>query len=58
MRRSSLVGAHTSLTAIPFSQQRYTMLDPPNGNAFSAAANGLNKRIQRSNPKKSEPQDF
>ena len=34
------------------------MLDPPNGNAFSAAANGFSKRIQRSNQKKSEPQDL
>jgi hypothetical protein len=58
MRRSSLVGAHTSLTVIPFPQQRYTMLDPPNGNGFSAAANGHSKRIQRSNQKKSEPKDL
>ena len=37
--RSSLIGAHTSLTVIPFPQQRYTVLDLANGNALSAAAN-------------------
>jgi hypothetical protein len=34
------------------------MLDPANGDAFLAAANGLSKRIQRSNLKQSEAHDL